>query len=80
MQRFRSYIAEGKYPLWVRVTVASMVLKLRKLSVQISQEKDPVEQNKLIAQQNKLISYATGLGVAIGTNDKSLLRKMKAEK
>lgn len=66
--------------MWVRVTVASMVLKIRKLSVQISQEKDPVEQNKLIAQQNKLISYATGLGVAIGTNDKSLLRKMKAEK
>ena len=66
--------------MWVRVTVASMVLKIRKLSVQISQEKDPVEQNKLIAQQNKLISYVDGLGIAVGTDDQVLLMRLRSVK
>ena len=77
MKRFRTFIAEGKYPLWVRVTVGSLVLRIKNLSSRIENETDPVKQNALIAQQNKLLSYMSGLGVGVGTTDKVLLRRMR---
>ena len=77
MIRFKRYIAEGKYPIWVRVTVGSLVLKIKRLSVQIQNEDDPIKQNNLIAQQNKLISYVTGLGIGVSSSDAVLLKKLK---
>ena len=41
MKSFKTYINEGKYPIWVRVTVGSLVLRIRKLSHQIENEEDP---------------------------------------
>lgn len=29
MKRFKTFVAEGKYPIWVRVTVAGLTLKIR---------------------------------------------------
>lgn len=78
MMRFKQFISEGKYPIWVRLTVGGLVLKTRNLSKSIENEQDPVKQNKMIAQQNKLISYINGLGIAIGTSDKTLLRRIKS--
>jgi len=80
MKRFRTFIAEGKYPLWVRVTVGSLVLRIKNLSRQIENATDPVKQNKLIAQQNKLISYINGLGVGVGSSDTVLLKRLKSLK
>ena len=40
-------------------------------------ENDPIEQNKLIAQQNKLISYISGLGIGVSSSDTVLLKKFK---
>ena len=60
-----------------KVTVAGLVLKIRNLSKAIENEQDPIKQNKMIAQQNKLLSYINGLGIAIGTSDKTLLNKLK---
>ena len=80
MIRFKRYIAEGKYPIWVRVTVGSLVLKIKRLSVQIQNEDDPIKQNNLIAQQNKLISYITGLGIGVSSSDAVLLKKLKSIK
>ena len=80
MKRFRTFMAEGKYPLWVRVTVGSLVLRIKRLSVQIQNEDDPIKQNNLIAQQNKLISYITGLGIGVSSSDAVLLKKLKSIK
>jgi len=80
MIRFKSYIAEGKYPIWVRVTVGSSVLRIKNLSRQIENEPDPVKQNALIAQQNKLISYINGLGVGVGSSDTVLLKRLRSIK
>lgn len=80
MIRFKRYITEGKYPIWVRVTVGSLVLKITKLSRQIENETDPAKQNALIAQQNKLISYINGLGVGVGSSDTVLLKRLKSIK
>ena len=80
MIRFKRYIAEGSYPIWVRVTVGSLVLKIKRLSVQIQNEDDPIKQNNLIAQQNKLISYITGLGIGVSSSDAVLLKKLKSIK
>ena len=77
---FRQFISEGKYPIWVRFTVGSLVLRVRNLSVQIQNEKDPVKQNKLISKQNKLMSYINGLGVGIGSSDTVLLKRLKSMK
>ena len=71
-------MAEGKYPLWVRVTVGTLVLRIKNLSRQIETETDPVKQNKLIAQQNKLLSYINGLGVGVTSSDTVLLKRLKS--
>ena len=80
MKRFRTFIAVGKYPLWVRVTVGSLVLRMKKLSSRIENETDPAKQNALIAQQNKLLSYMNGLGVGVGSSDTVLLKRLKSMK
>jgi len=79
MLSFAEYtqLSEGTYPAWVKVTVGAMVLKVRNLSARIERENDPVKQNRLIAQQNKLLTYVGGLGVAVSTSDKRLMKKMQ---
>ena len=78
MLSFAEYTAlnEGNYPAWVKVTVGAMVLKVRNLSARIERENDPVKQNRLIAQQNKLLAYVAGLGVAVNTGDRQLIGKL----
>ena len=80
MMRFKRYIAEGKYSIWVRVTVGPLVLRIKNLSRQIENEPDPVKQNALLAQQNKLLSYINGLGVGVGSSDTVLLKRLKSMK
>ena len=80
MISFKRYIAEGKYPIWVRVTVGALVLRIKNLSRQIENETDPAKQNALIAQQNKLLSYINGLGVGVGSSDTVLLKRLKSLK
>ena len=80
MKSFKAFINEGKYPIWVRVTVGSLVLRIRKLALQMENEEDPVRQNKLIAQQNKLLSYINGLGIGVSSSDKVLLKRLKSMK
>ena len=75
--KFYSEITEGKYPMWLRVTVGGLVVKIRNLSIQIQNEKDPQKQNKLISQQNNLISYISGLGIGVGSTDHTLLQRLK---
>lgn len=79
-RQFNEYLIEGKYPNWVRVTTALLVLKVRNLSIRIQKEKDPKVQNDLIAQQNKLLSYIDGLSIGVGTNDAALLSKIRSYK
>ena len=69
-------LTEGTYPAWVKITVGAIVLKVRNLSTRIQGETDPVKQNRLIAQQNKLLAYVGGLGVAVSTSDKQLMGKL----
>ena len=80
MIRFKRYIAEATYPIWVRVTVGSLVLRIKRLSVQIQNETDLAKQNALLAEQNKLISYMNGLGVGVGSSDTVLLKRLKSMK
>ena len=80
MKSFRTFITEGKYPMWVRITVGALVLRIRSLSARIENETDPVKQNKLIAQQNKLLSYMNGLGVGVTSSDTVLLKRLKSIK
>ncbi|MDC3275715.1 hypothetical protein OAU74_01435 [bacterium] len=80
MMSFKTFISEGKYPLWVRVTVGSLVLRIKKLSSRIENETDTAKQNALIAQQNKLLSYMNGLGVGVGSSDTVLLKRLKSLK
>jgi len=74
---FKDFISEGSYPLWVKAATAGMVLKIRNLSNQIEKETDPVKQNILISRQNNLISYIEGLGIAVSTDDKKLMSRMR---
>jgi hypothetical protein len=80
MIRFKQFISEGKYPMWLRLTVGTLVLKINNLTKKIEKEEDPIKQNKLISQQNKLLSYISGLGIGVGTEDKVLLQRLKSFK
>ena len=75
--QLRTELREGTYPLWVKGTVGLMILRVRSLATRIDRETDPKRQNILIAQQNKLISYISGLGIAVSTSDKQLMQKIK---
>lgn len=76
MMTFKQFVAEGGYPAWVKVSVGAMVLRVRNLAAQIERETDPVKQNKLLAQQSKLLAYVAGLGVAVSTSDAQLMGKL----
>jgi len=76
MMTFKQFIAEGGYPAWVKVSVGAMVLRVRNLAAQIERETDPVKQNRLLAQQSKLLAYVAGLGVAVSTSDQQLMGKL----
>ena len=78
MQSFRSFIHEGKYPVWVKLSVGSLILKMKNLTAQIQSEPDPVKQNQLIARQNDLLSYMSGLGIAVGTTDRVMMKRLKS--
>ena len=80
MMSFKQFISEGKYPMWVRVTVGTLVMRINTLAKQIEREDDPIKQNKLISQQNKLLSNISGLGIGVGTEDKVLLQRLKSLK
>jgi len=77
MMTFKQFVAEGGYPAWVKVSVGAMVLRVRNLAAQIERETDPVKQNRLLAQQSKLLAYVAGLGVAVNTGDLQLGSKIK---
>jgi hypothetical protein len=64
--------------MWLRITVGGLVIRIKNLSKQIENEKDPQKQNKLISQQNTLLSYISGLGVGVGSTDQILLKKLKS--
>jgi hypothetical protein len=46
------------------------------MSIRVIRANDPVEKNRLIAQQNKLLAYVGGLGVAVSSSDKQLMGKL----
>ena len=78
MKSFRAFIHEGKYPVWVKLSVGSLIMKIKNVSVQIQSEPDPVKQNQLIARQNDLLSYMSGLSIAVGTTDRVLIKRLKS--
>ena len=77
LKRFKTYLREGRYTMWVRFTVGGLVLKIRNLQSQIESETDIKKQMKLISQQNSLLSYISGLGVGVSSTDNVLLKRLK---
>lgn len=79
MYRFHEYLnlVEGKSPIWVKGVVLGIILKIRSLHSQIVNEKDSNQQNKLISQQNKLLSYISGLGIGFSSNDKVVQNRLR---
>ena len=58
MYRFKEFkqitesmeIVESNFPIWVRMVVGGLVVKLRNINKKIESSDDPIEQNKLISQ------------------------------
>ena len=78
MKRFKTFITEGKYPMWSKVVVGGIVVKIRSLQNQIRSEDDIKKKLSLISQQNVLLSYISGLSVAVNSRDQKLLQKRKS--
>jgi len=54
MKRFRHFITEGKYPLWLRFTVGGIVLRIKNLQNKIDSVEDPVKKTKIISKKKKI--------------------------
>ena len=79
MIRFKTFITEGRYPAWTKAVTVGLVLRVRNLATAIEREQDPVKQNKLIAQQNKLLAYLNGLGIAVNSDDPRLMTSVRSK-
>lgn len=79
MIRFKTFINEGRYPIWTKALTVGLVLRIRNLSKAIEREQNPVKQNKLIAQQNKLLAYLDGLGIAVNSDDPRLMKSVRSK-
>jgi hypothetical protein len=77
MKTYKQFMTEAQYPNWLRAGVAVLVMKMRNLTQQIENETDPAKQNALIAQQNRLLSYISGLGIGVSTEDSALMMRMR---
>jgi hypothetical protein len=55
MQRFKQFVVEGRYPLWVKAVTTSLVLRIRRLSHQIELEDDATKQTHITTKQTHLI-------------------------
>ena len=65
-------------PMWLKTVIGGIVIKIRSLDTQIQVSDDANEQNRLLSQQNKLLSYISGLGIAFSSNNKQLINYMKS--
>ena len=79
MIRFKTFMNEGRYPAWTKAVTVGLALRVRNLATAIEHEQDPVKQNKLIAQQNKLIAYLDGLGIAVNSDDQKLMTSVRSK-
>ncbi len=77
MLKFKQYNLIEQSPLWVKGVVLGLIVKLNTLHNQIQTTDDPKEQNKLISQQNKILSYISGLGISFSSNNKQLQTLLK---
>ena len=78
MKRFSQYLNEGRYPMWVKVVVGGIVMKLSDLQSKIETEKDDHKRDVLLSRQNKLLGYISGLGIGVNSNDLKLLTKLRS--
>jgi len=79
MIRFKTFISEGRYPVWTKAVTLGLVLRVRSLTSAIERETDPVKQNKLIAKQNKPLAYLDGLGIAVNSDDPRLMTSVRSK-
>lgn len=79
MIRFKTFINEGRYPVWTKAITVGLVLRVRNLATEIEREQDPVKQNQLLAQQNKLLAYLDGLGIAVNSDDPRLMTSVRSK-
>jgi hypothetical protein len=77
MVGFKEYLDEGQYPIWLKVTVGGMVMKIKNLDNMIKSENDINKKLNLLSNQNTLLSYISGLSIAVGSNDKVLMNRLK---
>ena len=78
MKRFSQFINEGKYPVWVKVVVGGIVLRLSNLQSQIESETDQQKRDVLLGRQNRLLGIISGLGIGVNTSDPKLLTKLRS--
>ena len=78
MDEFEQFVNYRKYPVWDRVPIGLLVLKLRNLSNKIQKWRWSHQTKQTISKQNKLLSYTNGLGISVRSSDTVLLKRLKS--
>ena len=77
MKSFKGYLEEGQFPIWLKVTVGGMEMRIKMIDSQIKSESDIKKKIDLLSSQNTIMSYISGLSIAVGSNDKVLMNRLK---
>lgn len=78
MKSFHEFISEGRYPVWVKVVVGGIVVKLHNIQSQLENETDQKKRDVLLGRQNKLLGIISGLGIGVNSSDPKLLTKLRS--
>ena len=60
MKSFKGYLEEGQFPIWLKVTVGGMVMRIKMIDSQIKSESDIKKKIDLLSSQNTIMSYISG--------------------
>ena len=63
MKTFKGYLEEGQFPIWLKVTVGGMVMRIKMIDSQIKSESDIKKKIDLLSSQNTIMSYISGLSI-----------------
>jgi hypothetical protein len=77
---FKSYLNEQQAGVAIRAATIGLTLKIKNLEALIQSEKNPKVKLELLAKQNTLNSYLAVLNLAIASDDRTLLRRVRSKK
>jgi hypothetical protein len=70
---------EASYPSWVKVAAVALAARLSTLSGKLSNAENVNDKLNILGKMTAAAGFISGLGIAMETNDKRLLSRIKKQ-